>query len=127
MPSCRCLSAGHFALASCTRFSPNTRWPAAITGSIAAASNVFDTATSVTEFGSRPAARQACAISWRTAASRSLESIIASIGSGRRLNIEQIRLDEGARIGCLEPLPAIEVDEGVGVRKLLLKRGEILL
>ncbi len=41
-------SAGHFALASCTRFSPNTRWPAAITGSMASAANVFDTATSVT-------------------------------------------------------------------------------
>src|SRR6516225_818356 len=29
MPPWRCLSAGHFAFASCTRFSPNTRWPAA--------------------------------------------------------------------------------------------------
>ena len=41
------------AFASCTRFSPNTRWPAAITGSIASAPKVFDTATSVTSAGSR--------------------------------------------------------------------------
>jgi hypothetical protein len=34
-----------------------------MTGSIASAPNVFDTATSVTEAGSRLAARQACAIS----------------------------------------------------------------
>jgi hypothetical protein len=46
-----------------------------MTRSIASAPNVFDTATSVTEAGSRPAARQACAISWRTASSRSLESL----------------------------------------------------
>ena len=45
---------GHFAFASCTRFSPNTRWPAAITGSIASAPKVFDTAINVTSAGSRP-------------------------------------------------------------------------
>ena len=53
IPGCAPRSAGHFALASCTRFSPNTRWPAAITGSIASAPKVFDTAISVTEAGSR--------------------------------------------------------------------------
>src|SRR5207247_9442778 len=62
------LSSGHLALASCTRFSPKTAWPAAVTGSIASAATVFDIATSVTEAGSRPAARQAASISLRTAA-----------------------------------------------------------
>jgi len=60
---------GHLALASCTRFSPKVRWPAAITGSIACASNVLDTATRVTVARSRRASRQARAISSRTAAS----------------------------------------------------------
>ena len=50
-PDARAISGGHFALASCTRFSPKTRWPAAMTGSIASAPNVFDTATSVTVDG----------------------------------------------------------------------------
>ena len=66
MPGCACISAGHFALASCTRFSPNMRWPAAITGSITSGPKVFDTATSVTSAGSRPATRQVRAISERT-------------------------------------------------------------
>ena len=44
-PGCCAISGGHLPLASCTRFSPNTRWPAAITGSIASAAKVFDTAT----------------------------------------------------------------------------------
>ena len=61
------VSAGHLAFASCTRFSPNTRWPAAITGSIASASNVFEIATSVTDAGSRPASAQALAMASRTA------------------------------------------------------------
>src|SRR5215469_17193582 len=47
------------------------RCPAAITGSIAAAANVFDTATKATLAGSRPASRQARAISARTAESAS--------------------------------------------------------
>ena len=66
MPACLASSGGHFAFASCTRFSPNTRWPAAITGSIVSAPKVFDTATSVTSAESRPASRQARAISERT-------------------------------------------------------------
>ena len=40
-------SAGHLALASCTRFSPNRRWPACRTGTIAGASNVLETAISL--------------------------------------------------------------------------------
>ena len=68
VPACFSSSGGHLALASCTRFSPNTRWPASITGSIASAPNVFDTAISVTSAGSRPASRQARAISARTLA-----------------------------------------------------------
>src|SRR5258707_1843737 len=63
------INPGHFALASCTRFSPNTRWPASITGVIAPASKVLDTAISVTDAGSRRACLQARAISCSTAAS----------------------------------------------------------
>src|ERR1700730_16037095 len=62
------MSGGHLALASWTRFSPNTRWPAAMTGSIASAPNVFEIATSVTVAESRPASRHAVAICSRTAA-----------------------------------------------------------
>ena len=51
------MSAGHFALASCTRFSPNTRWPAAITGTIASGPKVLLTATRVTGRAGRPCAR----------------------------------------------------------------------
>ena len=40
-PPWRARSGGHLALASCTRFSPKTRWPAAMTGSIASAPKVF--------------------------------------------------------------------------------------
>src|ERR1700734_3376032 len=60
------MSGGHLALASWTRFSPNTRCPAAITGSIASAPKVLEIATSVTVVGSRPASRQAAAICSRT-------------------------------------------------------------
>src|SRR5262249_19672131 len=69
MPPWRCLRAGHLAFASCTRFSPNTRWPAAITGSIASAANVLEIATRVTEAGSRRASAQAREIYARTLAS----------------------------------------------------------
>src|SRR5207253_11023245 len=71
MPGCCAFGAGHLALASCTRFSPNTVWPAAITGAIASTPKVLEIATSVTDAGSRLALRQAAAISRRTAASRS--------------------------------------------------------
>src|SRR5690348_13422162 len=67
----RALRSGHFPLASCTRFSPNTCWPAAMTGAIASTAKVFETATSVTPAGSRPASPQACAILRLTSASRS--------------------------------------------------------
>src|SRR5258707_5524162 len=60
------INPGHFALASCTRFSPNTRWPASITGVIATASKVLETAISVTDAGSRRASLQARAISCST-------------------------------------------------------------
>src|SRR5258708_7767102 len=63
------INPGHFALASCTRFSPNTRWPASITGVMAPASKVLDTAISVTDPGSRRAPLHARAISCSTAAS----------------------------------------------------------
>ena len=63
-----CINAGHFALASCTRFSPKARCPASITGEMVSAPNVFETAISVTEPGSRRASLQARAISSLTAA-----------------------------------------------------------
>jgi hypothetical protein len=44
------------------RFSPNTRWPAAIAGRIASASNVFETATSWTKPDGRPDSRSAFAM-----------------------------------------------------------------
>ena len=61
---------GHLALASWTRFSPNTRCPAAITGRISSAEKVFDTATSRTEAGSRPARPAAACMRVRTASRR---------------------------------------------------------
>src|SRR6185436_16409191 len=59
MPGQAETNSGHFALASCTRFSPNTRCPASIMGEMAVASNVFDTAISVTEARSRRASLHA--------------------------------------------------------------------
>ena len=58
---------------------PNTCCPAAITGAIASAAKVFDTAMSVTDDGSRPAAAQAAAMSVRTAASRDRAARCSSI------------------------------------------------
>ncbi|CAH1679535.1 hypothetical protein CHELA1G2_14562 [Hyphomicrobiales bacterium] len=66
----RSRSAGHLALASWTRFSPKTRWPASSTGRISSAGNVLETATNVTSEGSRPSSRAVRAIASRTAASR---------------------------------------------------------
>ena len=43
-------SPGHFAWASCTRFSPKQRWPAAISGAIRSAGWVLLTATRI-DFG----------------------------------------------------------------------------
>jgi hypothetical protein len=57
------------AFASCTRFSPKTRCPAAIIGVIASAPKVLDTAISSTDARSRRASLQARAISCSTAAS----------------------------------------------------------
>ena len=71
---------GPLALASCTRFSPKTRCPAAITGVIASASKVFDTATSVTQDRSRRASRQARTISASTKASPLGEGAVSGAG-----------------------------------------------
>src|SRR6185312_9072574 len=76
-PLCLATNGGHFAFASCTRFSPNTRWPAAMTGSIVSALCVFDTATSVTDAGSRWLSRQARAISARTVSSPVVEAAVS--------------------------------------------------
>jgi hypothetical protein len=56
-----------FLFASCTRFSPKIRCPAPMTGSTASGPYVLATATKVTLSASRPASRQARAISARTA------------------------------------------------------------
>src|SRR3979411_2275252 len=69
MPGQADINPGHFALASCTRFSPNTRCPASIAGAIATASKVLDTAISVTDARSRRASLQARAISCSAVAS----------------------------------------------------------
>src|SRR6201994_3851362 len=61
-------------MASWTLFSPHTRWPGAITGTIAPAAKVFETATRVPPFGGRPAVAQASAISRRTAVRPTVES-----------------------------------------------------
>src|ERR1700732_4291890 len=61
------INPGHLALASCTRFSPKTRCPAAIIGVIASAPKVLDTAISSTDARSRRASLQARAISCSTA------------------------------------------------------------
>jgi hypothetical protein len=42
-----------------------------------------------------------------------------------RLNVEQIGLNERPRVGGLEALPAIEVEEGRGIRKLLLEPRDV--
>ena len=61
-------SAGYFASASCTRFSPNSRWPAASASRIAAAGWVLLTATSAVLPGGRPAPRAAASTRACTAA-----------------------------------------------------------
>src|SRR5689334_5549962 len=45
--------------------------------------------------------------------------------SSGRLNVKQIGLDERPRVHSLEALPAIEIDERRGIRKLLLKAREV--
>ncbi len=57
---------GNFSAASCTRFSPNTVCPAAKAARTASTGLVFDTATSVTSSGFRPARSAALAIRSRT-------------------------------------------------------------
>jgi hypothetical protein len=54
--------AGHFASASCTRFSPKSRWPAGDQRPIASAGWVLETAIRVTSAASRPASAAALAI-----------------------------------------------------------------
>src|SRR3954453_10614378 len=79
MPECPAVSAGHLDFASCTRFSPKTRWPAAMTGAMASDWCVLETAISVTEFGSRAASAQAWASAARTCASAPEAAAISSV------------------------------------------------
>src|SRR5690606_33816832 len=70
-PGVRSRRPAQWACPSCTRFSPNTRWPAASAASSASAGWVLLTAVRVTEASSRPAAAQTAAIRPRTALKRS--------------------------------------------------------
>jgi hypothetical protein len=69
MPGQAAINPGHFALASWTRFSPNMRCPALMTGLTASASKVFETAIRVTELRPRRASLQARAMWCSTEAS----------------------------------------------------------
>src|SRR5581483_3586292 len=79
----RARSAGHFACASWTRFSPNTRWPASSAAAARSALWVFETATSSTPAGSRPAARALSAMRARTPVSAAaIAATVSASGAG---------------------------------------------
>src|SRR3569623_869639 len=80
MSGCAALRAGHLPCASCTRFSPNTRCPAAISGVMASAPCVLDTAISSTE-SVRAAIVLARSIWSRTPASRAAGSSVVMGGA----------------------------------------------
>src|ERR1700730_470080 len=112
-------SGGHLAWASWTRFSPKLRWPAAITGMIAAAPKVLETATRVTPSGSRPASRQAETIASRTAARGATGSWRDAIMGARaeyKINrqIAQILAICPNRFSCLSATPA--AGRGIAMR-----------
>jgi hypothetical protein len=101
-------------LASCTRFSPNIRCPASITGEIADASNVFDTAINFTVSVSRRASLQARAISCFTVArpfgeGLVVEGVISGVMSARLADLRDFvefyqvreRLFETFALPCL--------------------------
>jgi thiamine-phosphate pyrophosphorylase len=75
-------SAGHLACASCTRFSPNTRCPAAIRGAMASAGWVLEMAISSMSVGSRRAIVAALAILSRTSCRAWAGSVMARCYSG---------------------------------------------
>ena len=62
IPSYRAWNGGQRPAASCTRFSPKTRWPCSSTAATRAAGCTLETAISVTLPGARPAAASACLI-----------------------------------------------------------------
>jgi hypothetical protein len=62
--------AGHLVSASATRFSPKLRWPASMSGMIAAEFHVLLIATSSTSPRRRPARRAARVMAASTSASR---------------------------------------------------------
>jgi len=62
VPAWRASSAGHFSRASCTRLSPKSRWPDAISFSISCKARVLLTAIRLTSAGSRRATFAAAAI-----------------------------------------------------------------
>src|SRR5438477_5976449 len=122
MPGCRSRSDGHLALASCTRFSPNTVCPAAITGSIASGPKVFETAISVTSDGARAAARQAAAMSACTAARRERESTRSSMT--RRWLARPASL---LRLGQIDRLASGRVGGGRGGSERAHERARVLV
>ena len=72
--------------ASCTRFSPSTVSPASMAAWTTSAGCVFDTATSVTAAGSRPARSAASPIRASTASRRSRERADAVVSHARHVN-----------------------------------------
>src|SRR5690606_10511134 len=128
---CAARSAGHFACASCTRLSPKSRWPAAISGRIASTACVLETATSVIPSGLRPAFLAALAMAARTAASRADADtwvIAAAIGSAMKhfhpLPRQWLMTDERMGDGLLAALDRLPPGGGIVFRHYRLGEAE---
>src|SRR5688572_10927700 len=78
-PGVRSFSAGHLAFASCTRFSPNRRWPASSTGTMCSGPKILVTAIRWTEDGSRLAAAAAAPMRATTLARRAVSGLRSSV------------------------------------------------
>src|SRR5581483_11921294 len=112
MPGYNAFSGGHFALASCTRFSPNERWPAASTGRIAASPWVLVTATSVVEGAGLTALFRAASMRARMRASASAESDMGTDNLDRaQLARAAFGMKRTSAFGRLPPLVLMTDDE----------------
>src|SRR3954470_6082699 len=80
------LGANHFSAASCTRFSPKSRWPSAISAATASAPRVLETAIRVTSPALRPASAAALPIRASTSAS---EDFAMAFAIGRVMRARQ--------------------------------------
>src|SRR5262245_5167765 len=102
-----------FSSPSCTRFSPKSRCPAAYASRMDSIGNVLETATRVTEEGSRPADRAAAAMRSRTSVSRSaIDNLLGQLLQ-EGLNFRglrpariglQVTLERFARVGNLSEI-----------------------